>query len=375
MLGLDRLFVEVKIEGEVVSDLLLNLQVEESDSQTDIATLTFGDSEMILSDIFHEGLTVEVDLGMESLHALVFSGIITGIRATFPTSGEPQLEVQAIENLIQLGFEPKTKQWSNTPIMAIVQEIAMKNGFVPGVIQPTVDTVVMEDRPIQQIAETDLAFLLRLAKDYDAKLAVTHLPIETLNFVSSKTLVSTPPIVPNSLIWGANLTEFTTSFDAFAPQRNKQIVTTDPLTASQVAIPEDPVLEMEEQTAVLDAVWMPDSVRLLRLGLGAVRMAKITAKSAAKRAQLNDYWQAPSRVAGAASRLPVDLGETFGDHARRLGQTGQGKAEGNCFLHPQTNVMVEGVSGRWSGKWYVAEVTHQVDVQQRNYTCEFTCTR
>ena len=54
---MDELFVEVTIEGEVLTDLLESVLVEESDTQTDMAMLTFGNSDLVLSDILHEGLT------------------------------------------------------------------------------------------------------------------------------------------------------------------------------------------------------------------------------------------------------------------------------------------------------------------------------
>lgn len=374
MFGFDHLFVEVKVEGEIVSDLLINLQIEESDMKADMATLVFSDHDLILSDILHEGLTVEIDLGMKSAHTIIFRGIITNLKATFPTSGEPTVEVRAMDSLIKLGFKPKTKQWWNTPVMTIVQTIAIANGLIPGLIQPTADTLVTKARPLQQIEETDLAFLLRLAKNYDAKLSVAHFPVDTLHFVSTRTLTNMPPL-PELLIFGVNLDDFTAFFDAFATQGNTQMVTTDPLTATRVAIPETAVLALEEKAAVLEAAWVPDPQRLLRLGPGAARIAKLIAKSAIKRSQLNDYWQAPSRVVGAASRMPMDLGRTFGDWSRRFGQTAQGKTQGNILLRPCTNILVKGCGGRWSGQWYLTEVNHQIDVRQKNYVCEFTCTR
>ncbi len=371
---MDELFVEVTIEGEVLTDLLESVLVEESDTQTDMAMLTFGNSDLVLSDILHEGLTVEIDLGRQAVHAVIFRGIITGIRATFPTEGEPKVEVQAMDSLILLGFEPKTKRWWNKPISAIVLEIAGMNGLIPGMIQPTVDTLVDESRPLQQIEETDLAFLLRLAKEYDAKLSVAHFPVDTLNFVSTRTLVNSPPI-PDLLVWSANLDDFTASFDSFATMSNLQVVTTEPLTGSRVAIPETPALMKEDLAAVAEATWVPAPLRLAQLGLGAIRMTKLIAKSTAKRAQLNKYWQDPPRVSGAASRLPIDLGETFGDWSRRLGQIGQGRAGGSISLRPRVNVLIEGCGGRWSGKWYLSEVKHQINTRQRKYDCEFTCTR
>src|SRR5215475_182678 len=165
-------FVSVKVEGEEVNDLLELVEVEENDSQADLAILTFGDSHLILSDILHEGLTVEVDLGRKDAHALIFRGMIIGIRADFPSRGEARVEVQALDTLITMALRPKTLRWWNTTLSQIVRDLAIVNGFVPGDIEFAEDGVVDEVRPRQQVEETDLAFLHRLAQDYDCKVYV-----------------------------------------------------------------------------------------------------------------------------------------------------------------------------------------------------------
>src|SRR5262245_20740645 len=97
-------FVSVQVEGEEVGDLLDRLEVEESDSRAGLATLVLGDSYLVLADVLHEGLTVEIDLGWSDAHALIFRGPITGVRATYPSRGKATVEVQAADSLILLGF-------------------------------------------------------------------------------------------------------------------------------------------------------------------------------------------------------------------------------------------------------------------------------
>jgi hypothetical protein len=99
---MDEVFLSAKVEGEEVTDLLELIAVEENDSRADLATLTFGDSHLVLADILHEGLSVEVDLGRSDAHALILRGMIVGIRAYFPSRGRAQVEVQAVDSLIQL---------------------------------------------------------------------------------------------------------------------------------------------------------------------------------------------------------------------------------------------------------------------------------
>jgi hypothetical protein len=103
-----------------VTDLLELIAVEENDSRADLATLTFGDRHLVLADILHEGLSVEVDLGRSDAHALIFRGMITGIRAYFPSRGRAQVEVQAVDSLIQLGLKPRTRRWWKTTVSQMV---------------------------------------------------------------------------------------------------------------------------------------------------------------------------------------------------------------------------------------------------------------
>ena len=81
------IFVKVTVEDLDISDRLINVQVEESDAQADMAFLTFRDNSLELSSTISEGLSVEIDLGWKEGHALIFRGLITGIRAHFQARG------------------------------------------------------------------------------------------------------------------------------------------------------------------------------------------------------------------------------------------------------------------------------------------------
>ena len=367
---MDDIFYCVEIERENVSDLVESFEVEKSDRQASMATLVFGDSDLVLSDILHEGLDVAIDLGRRSAHTTIFRGIVTGIRANFLARGEPQIEVQAMDNLIALGFEPKTKRWWNTPISQIVRDIALQNKLRPGEIEPEADTLMDQDHPHHQLEETDLAFLLRLAKAHDSKLYIKHHPeIDSLNFVSTRKLFEEEPI-EEPLIFNANLEEFSPALDSSATGRPAVLVTTDPLTGETIA-PDGGIEPLDPS----EALWMPDTDRLARLGEGAVRLAGLIAKTAPKRLQVADFGMRPPREVGAPSRPKSDRSLTLGDRSRRLGQTAQGQAAGSVMLRPHRRVKVEGCGGRWSGHWYLAEVRHRVDLAQRTFTSSFTCTR
>ena len=361
-------FFSVKIEGEEVGDLLDRLEVEESDSRADLATLVLGDKYLVLADIVHEGLTVEIDLGWSDAHALIFRGPVTGIRATYPTRGPAVVELQATDSLIQLGFKPNTRRWWNTTVSQVVREVALANGLQPGQVTVAKDATLDEKRPRQQIEETDLAFLHRLARDYDCKVFVEPKDSgDVLNFLSTSSLLQADPI-EEQLAFNANVEEFSAAFDAFAPTVRERLVTTDPQTGDRVEVSTD-------LATVADAAWTPDPDRLARAGAAADRLAALVAKGAAKRARLPDFWRQPARDAGAPARPASDAAGVLGDQARRLGHTARGRARGSVWLRPRRRVNVVGYGGRWSGAWYLARVRHVVDLGRRSYTCSFLCTR
>lgn len=361
------IFVNVTIKGQDFGHQLIYLQVDEADGQADMAILTFGDSSLEMSSIFREGMPVEIDLGWNNGHTLIFRGQITGIRHHFRTQGNSQVEVEAMNSLIRLGLQPKTKRWWNTTISQIVRDIATANQFTPGTIEPTKDIALDESRPYNQIEETDLAFLLRLAQDFDSKLYVDYGDHQdTLNFVATSRLMAATPI-QEQLVFNDNLTDFFPAFDAFATVPAMRLVTTDPVTCNPVEI---------SQTLVDpdDSAWVPDPKRMARLG--DTGLSELWAKTVRQEENLQSFWQQQPRLVGAPSRDAANPAGTFGDRAKRLGQSAQGRASGSIGLRPRRPVVIKGCGGRWSkDNWYLAEVKHEINVEKRSYVCAFTCTR
>lgn len=362
------LYATVKVEGQDVTDLAVRIEVDERDTHADSAHVVLGDGSLVLCDVVHEGQKVEIDLGRSDEHAVVFRGIVTSVTSHFPVVGSPVVELFAQDSLIALAFRPRTKRWSNMTVSAIVRQIALANSLVPGTIAPGEDAALPEERPAQQVAETDLAFLGRLARAYDSKVYVDHsTPVDSLNFVANQTLQEAAPI-PQTLEFNSTLVEFRCSFDAWAADPEEALVTTDPATGDMIEVEE--VLFQPD-----DATWVPDPTRIARLGDAATRVAALIASSAGTRARLRDIWRTPPRAAGAPSRGSGDRAGVHGDRLRRRGQTGRGRATGSIWLQPRKRVEVIGYGGRWSGVWYLARVRHTFDFVTRNYVTSFVCVR
>jgi phage protein D len=361
-------FCIVKIEGEDVTDLVRSLELEESDSLADVVSLTLGDHNLVLGDVVHEGLSLEVDLGRPDEHAVVFRGLVTGVATDLPGRHDPTVEVVAADSLIALSLRAHTKRWWNTPVSGIVREIALANSLLPGRIEPEEDALVGEFAPEQQVEETDLAFLNRLAGRFDSKVFAEHTgATDSLSFVSTRKLLEAEA-VDQRLVFNANVADFRAGFDAYATAGAAHVVSTDPQTGKTVDLAEQLLVPTE-------AAWIPDPARIARLGEGAARVSTLLARAAAKRARVSEFWRVPPRVAGAPARVQTDRSLTLGDRSRRLGQSARGRAAGSILLRPRTRVRVEGAGGRWSGLWYVARVRHELDLARRTYLTSFLCTR
>jgi phage protein D len=360
-------FCVVKVEGEEVTDLVRRLEVEESDSLADVAKLVLGDDNLVLGDVLHEGLSVEVDLGRPDEHAVVFRGLVTGVVSSVG-GRSPTVELTATDSLIALSLRASTKRWWNTPVSGIVREIAVANNLLPGRIEPEEDALVGEFAPEQQVEETDLAFLNRLAGRFDSKVFVEHTgAVDSLNFVSTRKLLEAEPI-DQRLVFNANIADFRAGFDAYATAGETRVVSTDPKTGATVDLAEKLLVPTE-------AAWVPDPARIGRLGEGAARVSTLLARAATKRARVTQFWRVPPRAAGTPARESSDRSLTLGDRSRRLGQSARGRAAGSISFRPRTRVRVEGVGGRWSGLWYLAQVRHELELGRRTYDTSFVCTR
>lgn len=365
-------FYCTEIEGEDVSNLLTEIKVEESDTQASLATLSLVDSELVLQEVLRQGLHIEIDLGRADAHSVVFRGMVTSVRAKIPSQGQPELEVEAMSSLVQLALRPITRQWQNLHIGDIVRKIAMASNLKPGQLpseEGDSNPRISEMQPLQQIEETDLAFLLRLAQDYGSRLYVQHDERhDTLNFVTTQSLLEADPL-SDPFAFNDNLEEFSVTVDSFAPKPAQLLISTVPTTGEPISA------EPESSQSDTESECTPDPDRIARLPEGAIRIGRLATLTTSSRENAADFRLRPSRVVGAPAREAADKSGTFGDLTRRLGWSAEGRTEGNSRLQPRRRITVEGYGGCWSGEWYLAEVEHHLNVAQRQYTTSFTCTR
>ena len=148
-----------------------------------------------------------------------------------------------MDSLIKLSLRPKTRRWTEAPAQ-IVNAVAAANHLTPGTVDvaepagelPGGGAEPAEPPLEQQVEETDLAFLHRLAREYDCKVFVDHTEAnDTLNFVATSKLLAEDPL-ERALVFNASMQSFAPSFDLFAADPEERLVTTDPSTAERVQL-------------------------------------------------------------------------------------------------------------------------------------------
>ncbi len=113
------------------------------------------------------GATIAVYSGATGSPQEIFQGVITGLEAEFPEGAPPELVVLAEDALQQARMHRRTKIHNNTSIANLARDLASQLSLTP-VVTGLTDPIEAE----VQLDESDLAFLRRLLRRYDADIQV-----------------------------------------------------------------------------------------------------------------------------------------------------------------------------------------------------------
>ena len=117
--------------------------------------------------ILNLGAMLIVYAGLVTSPTEIFRGKITALEGVFPSDGPPELIVLAEDALQAARMNRRTRNWDNTSLSAIVQQIASGLSLTP--VTSGLDAPIGNE---QQLNESDLRFLRRLLARYDADLQV-----------------------------------------------------------------------------------------------------------------------------------------------------------------------------------------------------------
>lgn len=113
------------------------------------------------SDIYVKDTPVTATLGIPQLNYVEkFEGYISAIDVSFPENGAPTITISCIDEFHLFNGKRKSRTWSNTTKVAVMQQIAQEHGltFKSTVTQEAEKSIVQDD-------ETDLELLEKLRSD------------------------------------------------------------------------------------------------------------------------------------------------------------------------------------------------------------------
>ena len=170
----------VEIDGQrfdKVDDLLLALDMREHEGGLSALELRFsniasdadGGADYAFEDEteIRLGSTVTVYAGDNTEPQEIFRGVITGLEAEFSGSAPPELLVLAEDRLQQARMARRTQLYSDMSVADIARQIAQRLG-----LQAQVNGLTASNGTWVQLNESDLAFLRRLLRQFDADVQI-----------------------------------------------------------------------------------------------------------------------------------------------------------------------------------------------------------
>jgi phage protein D len=357
------------------SDDIHALRIDQREGTPDSLTAELADPFKVLTHAIQEGMDVEVELGTDGDHAVVFRGRIYKVDGDFPTEQTPTLQITAYDPSMRMGLRKRNRVFSDVALSDIVNTVA-------STYFSTLD-VSLEGDPkfplpgVRQQEETDLRFLRRLAKTYGCLLYVSAGDTDdTFHFVSEFQVMNGTPAL--TVYYGRSdvdnrLLSFKSNADAsrielprilsgmdFDSGQPTEMTTTSPNDPNDVADP-----SFSENLAALAAAF-PDKADGLNglIGSASASQTKMLADFApAIRDATTTFITEDQQQAIAQNQFPTSL----------HGMRGEGATVGIRQLVAQSLLAIGDVGGRFSGNWFLSEVRHILDAQ--GYRSEFSCRR
>ncbi|MGK7890128.1 MAG: phage late control D family protein [Leptolyngbyaceae cyanobacterium] len=369
-MGIRTPYYNITLEGEDITPWVNSVTVVEDDRQADNFTLTIPDPRMIYADALFEGCSVEIDMGYaeSNQHALMLRAILTKVELSYPENGVPSITLKGEDKSILMGLVEKKKRWKDLKVTEIVQKIGKSYGFEAVKTQLTSDPI----KPFHQDGKTDLAFLQELAEKYHAKCFVelNEQDNEVLYFIPERQIVKLNR--PDTLVLRyrmgptSNLISFSPSFDSGYIDRLKQIADIDG---------QGKTVKSQEKTPPEVVIWSLDKTRLAQANdRDRTLINALYAKGPTRKQTLQEQLIASRITVGEVVIDKADLESTNDSlEARHLGMSASGSTFGNIWLRAKSNIVIEGVSERFNGNWYVANVTNKID--SSGYKTDFKCVR
>lgn len=365
--------VSYDLSGDVAS-----LTLSEESGKPDQLTLEVTDRHKTLSHALQVGMVVEVDIGTIDDHSLIFKGTIYKAEGDFPQDGIPSLRILAHDKSMAMGLRKYNRRWQDITLSQIVSDIGQEYFGLIGVAVEVEGDPTFSGNGIRQIEETDLAFLLRLARTYACELyvEVDEFGLETLHFKSQKAIMTGEPLV--TVYHGRSgvdnlLLNFNANSDVGSIQLPRQLIGMDYDNGEATEMISGEVEEVgETEDQFLDENLTAMS---MEKPLQAASLAGLLTAASSAPDEVRDALGESRREAVATLTTAETLQEISKNQFSTLihGMRGNGSIHGNQRLHAQASIDIADVGGQFSGIWYLSTVTHTLNGE--GYKTEFECQR
>lgn len=386
----DVAYLRVKIETANVTTHVYHVDVEDVDRGTDKATLRMDDPGSTSSDALQEGMHVEVELGWETEHALVFEGIVKQVRAV--AQGTHGVEVVAYDLSARMQTQPPELNRQHVGGLDKILEAIVKRHNIPfGSVKIDPMPTWTKEKPLLQGNRTDWQMIQDLAEEYRSRafVEVNATPEDSeeirkrggqarFYFASEKVLLEQKPMGRLLHCRGmGSLLEFRYERVASGASPSTSTTVTNPDTGEADVNAGPPTARGPEPGVLPERSKRAAEV----LGPGRADDHKAGVQMAADAKVKPDDLRAKKTAAGLPSDPELAKRVIEQDRTRALGFHGTGLAMGTVFLRAKGAVEIDGLATWTAGAWYVTRVNHVVERETLNkrtrltYRTRFTATR
>jgi uncharacterized protein len=358
-----------------LSDDLSSFTIEQKEGQPDSFAVDVNDPFKVFSHALREGMDVEVELGTDDDHAVVFRGRIYRVDGSFPTEQAPTLRLQAYDPSMRMGLRKRNRVWVDKALSEIVSTIA--SGYF------TQTDVSLKGDPnfpgngIRQQEETDLAFLRRLAVTYGCVLYVTAEDTsDTFHFITQHDAMTRDPAV--TVYYGRSNVDYRLqSFEASVDASQIELARVLSGTVYDPGKPTELSTTKVEDVGKIDDPFFDENLAAFGADqpTKAAQLEKLLAAAGTSQSTLRDDLGASVREATPTftteAQQSVIAKIQFSTSLR--GMRASGSTVGIRKLVAQTSIAIGDVGGRFSGTWFLSQVRHILDGQ--GYRTEFECRR
>jgi phage protein D len=301
---------------------------------------------------------------------VVFDGAVTRVRGYAGPHGQRLVTVVALDPAHRMHRLPRSHNHEGA-LSAIVRAVFGPYGLAEGAVTLADDPAFTAEAPLRQSAETDWAFLQRVARAHGCYAFVEfNEGASKFYFVSAASLTAAEPVGELDYANGSgSLLAFTYKRAAAHAAPQQQVATVDPTSGDVLAAtPEprtpDPPAEANADQAALLGQAGPEATARYNAA------AELAAGAAVNPADLRPV----TILAGVPSDPTLAARAARPDPTRAQGWYGTGVAPGMPLLRAKTMLTLRGV-GAWAEErpWYVEQARHVV--RGGAYHTQFVVTR